>query len=68
VCLDQYCSEVVKNEMALRREVVRPVCVTLNIKTGDGAGLLARQAARDIVAITKQARAEAPLGLKQREI
>lgn len=54
VCLDQHCSEVVKTEMALGREIVRPVRVTLNSKTDDGAGPpFARQAAGDIVAITK---------------
>ena len=54
VCSDQYCSEVVKIEMALGRENVRPICVTLNSKTDDGAGPpFARQAASDIVAITK---------------
>lgn len=53
VCLDQYCSEDVKTEMALGRVIVRPVCVTSSSKTDDGAGPpFARRAARDIAAIT----------------
>lgn len=52
--MGQYCSEVIKTEMALGREVIRPVCVTLHSKPDDEAGPpLARQAARVIVAIAK---------------
>lgn len=54
MCLDWYCSEVVKTKMILGAEIIRPVCVTLNSKLDDGAGHpFARQAARIAVAITK---------------
>lgn len=54
VCLDRYCSEVVKTEMVLGTEIIRPVRVTLSSKLDDGTGHpFARQAARIAVAITK---------------
>lgn len=61
VHLGQYCGKAARNEMALGREVMRPICVTFEINRGCGAAPpFTRQAARDSVAIPVWLTAEAP--------